>query len=112
MPPAISPPLRPGCCSTIPGVGSRAGLSPGPKSYPGNDRTHVMCIVLEQPVRYQRVAGSTFKTMPHGWAQSLVDRMAIVNQGLYNAEPRTSQPTTPTGFRQWCEDVLKPAALL
>ncbi|MEZ5888865.1 MAG: hypothetical protein R3D52_00550 [Xanthobacteraceae bacterium] len=28
-----------------------------------------------------------------------------------NAEPRTSQSTTPTSFRQWCEDVLKPALL-
>jgi hypothetical protein len=47
--------------------------------------------------------------MSEAWAQRLVDRMARVDQGLYNAEPRTPQSTTPTSFRQWCEDVLKPA---
>ena len=30
------------------------------------------------------------------------------NQGLDTGEPRTPQSTTPTSFRQWCEDVLKP----
>jgi hypothetical protein len=33
------------------------------------------------------------------------------NQGLDNAEPRTPQSTTPTSFRQWCEEILKPAVL-
>ena len=27
----------------------------------------------------------------------------------HNAEPRTPESTTPTTFRQWCEEVLKPA---
>jgi hypothetical protein len=26
-------------------------------------------------------------------------------------EPRTPQSTTPTSFRHWCEEVLKPAVL-
>ena len=34
-----------------------------------------------------------------------------VTAGLDNAEPRTPQSTTPTTFRQWCQDVLKPAVL-
>jgi uncharacterized protein YbjT (DUF2867 family) len=29
--------------------------------------------------------------------------------GLDNFEPRTPQATTPTTFREWCEDTLKPA---
>jgi hypothetical protein len=33
------------------------------------------------------------------------------NEGLDNAEPRTPQSTSPTSFRKWCEDVLKPAVL-
>jgi hypothetical protein len=33
------------------------------------------------------------------------------NEGLDNAEPRTAENTTPTSFRQWCEEVLKPAVL-
>ncbi|MFL6056112.1 MAG: hypothetical protein ACJ72W_24895 [Actinoallomurus sp.] len=35
--------------------------------------------------------------------------VTAVHQGLYNAQPRTPQSTTPTSFRQWCEEVLKPA---
>jgi hypothetical protein len=35
----------------------------------------------------------------------------LPNEGLDNAEPRTPQATTPTSFRQWCEEVLKPAVL-
>ena len=34
-----------------------------------------------------------------------------VSEGLDNVEPRTPQNTTPTTFRQWCEEVLTPAVL-
>jgi uncharacterized protein YbjT (DUF2867 family) len=89
----------------------------GPEDLSYNDMAHIMSEVLGRPVRYQQVTGSTFKAtlMQHGmseaWARSLVDRMARVDQGLYNAEPRTPQSTTPTNFRQWCENVLSPAVL-
>ena len=36
---------------------------------------------------------------------------AAKNNGLDNAEPRTPENTTPTSFRQWCEEVLKPAVV-
>jgi hypothetical protein len=39
----------------------------------------------------------------------MVDMMVAKDQGLDNAEPRTAQSTTPTSFRQWCEEVLRPA---
>jgi uncharacterized protein YbjT (DUF2867 family) len=89
----------------------------GPEDLSYNDMAHIMSEVLERPVRYQQVPGETFKAtlmhygMSEAWARSLVDRMARVNQGLYNAEPRTPQSTTPTSFRQWCEEVLKLAVL-
>jgi hypothetical protein len=38
-----------------------------------------------------------------------VDMMVAKEAGLDNFEPRTPQSTTPTRFRQWCEEVLKPA---
>jgi uncharacterized protein YbjT (DUF2867 family) len=90
----------------------------GPEDLSYNDMAHIMSEVLERPIRYQQIPGETFKTtlMQYGmsevWAQSLVERMARVDQGLYNAEPRTPQSTTPTSFRQWCEEVLKPAVLV
>jgi hypothetical protein len=37
--------------------------------------------------------------------------MTAKDRGLDNAEPRTSESSTPTSFRQWCEEVLKPAVL-
>jgi uncharacterized protein YbjT (DUF2867 family) len=90
-------------------------LGPEDLSYDGMAR--ILSEVLGRPVRYQQVPGETFKItlmqhgMSKGWAQRLVDRMASVDQGLYNAEPRTPQSTTPTSFRQWCQDVFKPALL-
>jgi uncharacterized protein YbjT (DUF2867 family) len=87
----------------------------GPEDLSYDDMAHIMSEVLGRPIRYQPVPGQTFQAtlMRHGmsraWAERLVDRMARVDRGLYNAEPRTLQSTTPTSFRQWCEDVLKPA---
>ncbi len=45
------------------------------------------------------------------FAQSLVEMHAAKDNGLDSAEPRTLENTTPTSFRQWCEEVLKPAFL-
>jgi hypothetical protein len=51
--------------------------------------------------------------MQHGsseaFAQSLVDMFAEVGPGIYGAEPRTPETTTPTTFKEWCENTLKPA---
>lgn len=89
----------------------------GPEDLSYDDMARIMSEVLRRPVRYQRVPGEAFKAtltrqgMTEAWAERLVDRMARVDQGLYNAEPRTPESTTPTSFRQWCEDVLRPAVL-
>jgi hypothetical protein len=51
--------------------------------------------------------------MEHGsseaMAQATIDMLVAKNNGLDTAEPRTPEATTPTSFRQWCEEVLKPA---
>jgi hypothetical protein len=44
-------------------------------------------------------------------AQGMVDMIMAYDQGLAIAEPRTPESTSPTSFRQWCEEVLKPAVL-
>lgn len=38
-------------------------------------------------------------------------QIAAKNEGLDNAEPRTPLSSSPTSFRQWCEDVLMPAVI-
>jgi hypothetical protein len=49
--------------------------------------------------------------MSEAMAQGMADMATAKNNGLDNAEPRTPESTTPTTFRQWCEEVLKPAVL-
>ena len=73
--------------------------------------------VLGQPVRYQQIPAEALKDrltgsgMSDAMAQATVDMMVAKDQGLDNAEPRTPASTTPTTFRQWCREILKPAVL-
>jgi uncharacterized protein YbjT (DUF2867 family) len=89
----------------------------GPEDLSHDDMAQIMSEVLQRPVRFQQVPGEAYKAtlMQHGmseaWAQGIIDMAAASDQGIYNAEPRTPQSTTPTSFRQWCEEVLKPAVL-
>jgi uncharacterized protein YbjT (DUF2867 family) len=87
----------------------------GPEDVCANDMAAIMSDVLGKPVGYKQIPFDTYKAMltEQGWseamAQGMVDMMIAKNDGLDNAEPRTSQATTPTTFRQWCEQVLAPA---
>ncbi|MEU8124884.1 NAD(P)H-binding protein [Spirillospora sp. NPDC049024] len=87
----------------------------GPEDLSHNDMAQIMSEVLERPVRYQRISGEAHKAtlvqhgMSEAWAQGAVAMADAVDRGIYNAQPRTPQATTPTGFRQWCREVLKPA---
>ena len=89
----------------------------GPEDLSFNDMAHIMSEVLGRPVRYQQIPDETFEAQltGHGMsdarAQGMLDMMRAKNKGLDKAQPRTPQGTTPTSFRQWCEEVLKPAVL-
>jgi uncharacterized protein YbjT (DUF2867 family) len=89
----------------------------GPEDLSFNDIAQIMSEVLGQPVRYQQIPAEALKNrltgagMSDAMAQATVDMMIAKDQGLDNAEPRTPESTTPTSFRQWCEEVLKPAVL-
>ena len=97
------------------GVSSVPVLGPEDLSY--NDMAQIMSEVLGKPVRFQQILGDTFKArllqrgMSEAMAQGNLDMWVAYNQGLDTAEPRTPESTTPTSFRQWCEEVLKPAVL-
>jgi hypothetical protein len=75
----------------------------------------IMSEVLGKRVRFQQISFEAFKAgfIEHGaseaLAQGMTDMMRAKNEGLDNAEPRTPENTTQSSFRQWCEDVLKPA---
>ncbi len=97
------------------GQGGLAVLGPEDLSF--NDMAAVMTDVLGRPIKFQEISGEAYKAqlMQFGaneiFAQGLTDMMAAKANGLDNAEPRTAENTTPTSFRQWCEEVLKHAVL-
>ena len=87
----------------------------GPEDLSPDEMAQIISEVLGTTVTYQQIPGRAFKDRMTGFgmtdamAQGLVDMFDAKNHGLDNAEPRTEASTTPTTFRQWCEDVLKPA---
>ena len=97
------------------GQGGLAVLGPEDLSF--NDMAAIMTAVLGKPIRFQSVPGEAYKAQlvkfgaSEAFAQSLVEMHAAKDNGLDNSEPRTPENTTPTSFRQWCEEVLKPAFL-
>jgi len=74
----------------------------------------IMSEVLGKSIRFQQISAESLKArlmkqgMSEAMAQGNVDMWIAYNQGLDTAETRTPASTTPTSFRQWCEEVLKP----
>jgi uncharacterized protein YbjT (DUF2867 family) len=97
------------------GQGGAAVL--GPEDLSLNDMAAILSDVLGKPIRFQSVPGETYKAqlMRYGasehFAERLVTMYAAKSNGLDNEEPRNAENTTPTSFRQWCNEVLKPAYL-
>ena len=89
----------------------------GPEDLSFNQMAGIISEVLKTNVRFRQTSGQVYKSQldSHGgnekFAQGVVDMLIAKDKGLDNCEVRTRENTTPTGFRQWCEDVLKPAFL-
>ncbi|EFC85555.1 NAD(P)H-binding protein [Parafrankia sp. EUN1f] len=89
----------------------------GPEDLSGNDMARIMSDVFDRPIRFQQVTEEQFRATLAGQGQStamieaMVDMMRAKNNGLDNAEPRTPHAASPTSFRRWCEEVLRPAVL-
>jgi uncharacterized protein YbjT (DUF2867 family) len=99
--------------TTWTGSGHQAVL--GPEDLSLDDMAAVMTEVLGKPVKCQRTDYEAYQQqflgrgMSEGMAAGMTDMMRAKSAGLDNGEPRTAQNSTPTSFRQWCEEVLKPA---
>jgi uncharacterized protein YbjT (DUF2867 family) len=95
------------------GVGHAAVL--GPEDLSSDDMAGIISDVLRKPVRFQQVSFEAFRSgliecgVCQAFAQGITDMMRAKDEGLDNAEVRTPENTTPTSFRQWCEEVLRPA---
>ncbi|MFE3878144.1 NAD(P)H-binding protein [Kitasatospora sp. NPDC059146] len=87
----------------------------GPEDLSANDMARIMSEVLGRPVRYERQSLDDFRaSLPgHGFSPALVegyvDMMRAKDDGLDAGVERTPRSASPTTFRQWCEEVLKPA---
>ena len=98
-------------------VGSGSVPILGPENLSFNDMARIMSEVLGKAVRFEQISFEAYKTgfikrgMSEAMAQGMVDMARAKDEGLDNIEPRTPGNTTSTSFRQWCEEVLKPAVL-
>jgi uncharacterized protein YbjT (DUF2867 family) len=95
------------------GTGGVAVL--GPEDLSHDETAAVLSDVLARPIRYQQLSGEDYASMfiQHGateaLARGIVRMYDAIDHGLYNVERRTVENTTPTSFRKWASEVLKPA---
>ena len=95
------------------GAGGLAVL--GPEDLTLDDVAAITGEVLGRPVRFQQIPADAYKAqlLKYGasedFAQGLIDMYEAKDRGLDSSEPRTPETTTPTTYRAWCTEVLKPA---
>jgi uncharacterized protein YbjT (DUF2867 family) len=89
----------------------------GPEDLSFNDMAEIISQVLGKKVRFQQITFEAYKDqfvgfgMSDAMAQGMTDMARAKNEGLDNAVLRTPENSTPTSFRQWCDEALKPAVL-
>jgi uncharacterized protein YbjT (DUF2867 family) len=87
----------------------------GPEDLSYDDMAKIMSQVLGKDVRFQQITFEAYKDRfirlgtSGAMAQGYTDMARAKNEGLDNGVQRTPQNSTPTSFRQWCEEALKPA---
>lgn len=86
----------------------------GPEDISFNEMARIMSDVLDKSVIYEQVSFETYKAglvqrgMSDAMAQGLTDMAKAKNEGIDNGVDRTPENSTPTTFRQWCEEELRP----
>lgn len=87
----------------------------GPEDLSFNDMAAIITDVLGTAIRFQQVPadqqrdGFLGRGYSEAMADGMVDMAVAKDDGLDNAVVRTPDNTTPTTFREWAEDTLKPA---
>lgn len=98
-------------------VGADAVPVLGPEDLSAADLALIMSEVLGRPIRYERepleslAARLTSFGAGDAFTGGMVDMFRAKDAGLDAGVRRTPQTSTPTTFRQWCEQVLAPAVL-
>ena len=86
----------------------------GPEDLSFDQMAAIMSEVLGQPVRYQEIRMAQFeKTMralgtSEGMVQSYVQMLTAKNEGMDTMNILGGRSETPTTFRQWCDQELRP----
>jgi uncharacterized protein YbjT (DUF2867 family) len=89
----------------------------GPEDLSFDDMAEIISEVLGKEVRFQQTTFEAYKArfvelgMSDAMAQGMTDMAAAKDEGIDNAVQRTPENSTPTSFRRWSEDTLKPAVL-
>jgi hypothetical protein len=82
-----------------------------------NDMAEIISDILGKQICFQQTTFEAYRDrfvsfgMSDAMAQGMTDMAWAKNEGLDNAVQRTAENSTPTSFRKWCEQVLKPAVL-
>ena len=85
----------------------------GPEDLSFNDMAGIMSEVLGKPVRFQETAMDDMRAMmtgrgaSEGMVQAVVNMLTAKHEGMDHKVARTPSTSSPTSFRQWCEEVLK-----
>lgn len=88
----------------------------GPQDLSPADMASIISEELGTPVGGRQISGRELKAglsglMSEPMARAMVDMAAAKNAGLDSGVARTPENSTPTTFRTWCREVLKPAYL-
>ncbi|CAH2598637.1 NAD(P)H-binding protein [Rhodovastum atsumiense] len=87
----------------------------GPEDISFNEMAGIMSEVLGRPIRFQQIGFDAYKArflqsgLSGAMAQGMADMARAKDLGIDLTVPRTPENSTPTRFRQWCEDTLRPA---
>jgi uncharacterized protein YbjT (DUF2867 family) len=89
----------------------------GPADLSFNDMATIISELVGREARFQQIPFEAYKDrfvgfgMSEAMAQGMTDMAWAKNAGLDNAVKRTPENSTPTGFREWCEEALRPAVV-
>ena len=89
----------------------------GPEDLSFEDMAQTLSDVLERPVLFRQISGEVYKDqfltfgMSKAMAQGMLDMAVAKDAGLDNGVVRTRQNSTPTTFRHWAQDVMRPLVL-
>lgn len=86
----------------------------GPKDLSFNEIAAIMTDVLGKHVHFQEMAMDGFESMmlsngaSEGIAEAYVQMLTAKNEGMDTVHGPAHREDTPTDFRKWCKDELKP----